>query len=202
MYKHKPGIQMDVKGFNESVNITHKKIKNLNHIIYSVLEPMILKQEKEDKNLKFRLDGHGDSILDDLEYPSKKVIVNYKHGKSNHVYELRATDLSVDFDEKGDKQILKPVDLNKKYPDWVFFYKGAFYFFLKPSFSFPNNGQYRSYYDFEYKRCNTQNKFTDWIYHLNEKNWVTKPMLQQFMRLADKVHKEKTGENLIGWGSF
>jgi len=27
-------------------------------------------------------------------------------------------------------------------------------------------------------------------------------MLQQFMRLADKVHKEKTGENLIGWGSF
>jgi len=27
-------------------------------------------------------------------------------------------------------------------------------------------------------------------------------MLQQFMRLADKVHKEKTGENLIGWGSL
>ena len=31
MYKHKPGIQMDVKGFNESVNITDKKIKNVNH---------------------------------------------------------------------------------------------------------------------------------------------------------------------------
>ena len=193
---------MDVKGFNESVNITDKKIKNLNHIIYNVLEPMIIKQEKEDKNLKFRLDGHGDSILDDLEYPSKKVIVNYKHGKSNYVYELRATDRSVDFDEKGNKQIFKPIDFNKKYPDWVFFHKDAFYFFLKPSFSFPNNGHYRSYYDFEYKRCNTQNKFTDWIYHLNEKNWVTKPMLQQFMRLADKVHQEKTGKNLIGCGSL
>jgi hypothetical protein len=202
MYKHKPGIQMDVKGFNESVNITDKKIKNLNHIIYSVLEPMIIKQEKEDKNLKFRLDGHGDSILDDLEYPSKKLIVNYKHGKSNHVYELKATDRSVDFDEEGNKQIFKPMDFNKKYPDWVFFYKGAFYFFLKPSFSFPNNGQHRSYYDFEYKRCNTQDKFTDWVHHLNGKNWVHKTMLQQFMRLADKVHKEKTGKNLIGWGSF
>ena len=192
MYKHKPGIQMDVKGFNESVNITDKKIKNLNHIIYSVLEPMIIKQEKEDKNLKFRLDGHGDSILDDLEYPSKKLIVDYKHGKSNHIYELRATDVSVDFDEEGNRS-LRTLDLNKKYPDWVFFHKDTFYFFIKPSFSFPKNGQYRSYYNFEYESCNTKDKFTDWIQHLNGKNWVTKTMLQQFMRLADKVHKEKTG---------
>jgi|GEM_PF-6549094 len=200
MYKHKPGIQMDKKGFNESVNITDKKIKNLNHIIYSVLEPMIIKQEKEDKNLKFRLDGHGDSILDDLEYPSKKLIVDYKHGKSNHIYELRATDVSVDFDEEGNRS-LRTLDLNKKYPDWVFFHKDTFYFFIKPSFSFPKNGQYRSYYNFEYESCNTKDKFTDWIQHLNGKNWVHKTMLQQFMRLADKVHKEKTGKNLIGWGS-
>jgi len=200
MYKHKPGIQMDKKGFNESVNITDKKIKNLNHIIYSVLEPMIIKQEKEDKNLKFRLDGHGDSILDDLEYPSKKLTVDYKHGKSNHIYELRATDVSVDFDEEGNRS-LRTLDLNKKYPDWVFFHKDTFYFFIKPSFSFPKNGQYRSYYNFEYESCNTKDKFTDWIQHLNGKNWVHKTMLQQFMRLADKVHKEKTGKNLIGWGS-
>ena len=200
MYKHKPGIQMDKKGFNESVNITDKKIKNLNHIIYSVLEPMIIKQEKEDKNLKFRLDGHGDSILDDLEYPSKKLIVDYKHGKSNHIYELRATDVSVDFDEEGNRS-LRTLDLNKKYPDWVFFHKDTFYFFIKPSFSFPKNGQYRSYYNFEYESCNTKDKFTDWIQHLNGKNWVHKTMLQQFMRLAVKVHKEKTGKNLIGWGS-
>jgi hypothetical protein len=202
MYKHKPGIQMDEKGFNESVNITDKKIKNLNHIIYSVLEPMILKQEKEDKNLKFRLDGHGGSVLDNLEYPSKKLIVNYKHGKSNHVYELRATDVSVNFDEEGKNQILRPLDWNKKYPKWVFFHQGSFYFFIKPSFSFPTNGQYRSYYDFEYDRCKTKDQFTDWIHHLNSKNWVTKAILNQFMRLADKVHKEKTGKNLIGWGSF
>ena len=202
MYKHKPGIQMDVKGFNESVNITDKKIKNLNHIIYSVLEPMIIKQEKEDKNLKFRLDGHGGSVLDDLEYPSKKLIVNYKHGKSNHVYELRATDKSVDFDEKGENQILRPMDFNKKYPDWVFFKKNKFFFFRKPKFKLGRNPELQSNYSFEYERCNTKDKFTDWIQHLNGKNWVTKNMLQQFMILADKVHKEKTGKNLIGWGSF
>ena len=28
MYKHKPGIQMDEKGFNESKAITGRKIKN------------------------------------------------------------------------------------------------------------------------------------------------------------------------------
>ena len=52
MYKHKPGIQMDVKGFNESVNITDKKIRNVNHIAYEVIEPMLWEQEKKDKNLK------------------------------------------------------------------------------------------------------------------------------------------------------
>jgi len=31
---------------------------------------------------------------------------------------------------------------------------------------------------------------------------VHKGMLNQFMRLADKVHKEKTGKNLIGWGTM
>ena len=202
MYKHKPGIQMDVKGFNESVNITGKKIKNVQHIAYEVIEPMLWNQEKKDKNLKHRLDGYETLVLDDLEHPSHRMTFNYKHGRSTHVYELKIKDISVHYDEEGNKRIFKPMDFNKKYPDWVFFYKNAFYFFLKPSFSFPNNGQYRSYYDFEYKRCNTQDKFTDWIYHLNGKNWVTKTMLQQFMRLADKVHKEKTGENLIGWGSF
>ena len=35
---------------------------------------------------------------------------------------------------------------------------------------------------------------------INGKNWVHKTMLSQFMRLADNVHKEKTGKNLIGWG--
>ncbi len=149
MYKHKPGIQMDVKGFNESVNITDKKIKNVRHIAYDVIETMLCEQEKKDKNLKFRLDGHQNLVLDDLEYPSYKMIFNYKHGKSNHVYEL-----------------------------------------------------HRSFDDFEYERCNTKDKFTDWIQHLNGKNWVHKTMLSQFMRLADKIHKEKTGENLIGWGSL
>ena len=201
MYKHKPGIQMDVKGFNESKNITEKKIKNVQHIVYEVIEPMLWNQEKKDKNLKHRLDGYRTLVLDNLEYPAHRMTFNYKHGKSNHVYELRATDRSVDFDEEG-KPSLRTLDLNKKYPDWVFFHKDAFYFFLKPSFSFPTNGQYRSYYNFEYERCNTKDKFTDWVYHLNEKNWVTRTMLQQFMNLADKVHKEKTGENLIGWGSF
>ena len=202
MYKHKPGIQMDEKGFNESVNITDKKIKNIQHMAYSVIEPMIFKQQKEDKNLELRFDGHQSLVLDDLEHPSHRMRFNYKHGRSNHVYELQIKDQSVHYDEEGEKQILRTLDLNKKYPDWVFVHKDSFYFFLKPSFSFPSNGQYRSYYDFEYDRCNTQDKFTDWIYHLNAKTWVTKTMLQQFMRLADKVHKEKTGENLIGWGSL
>ncbi len=66
MYKHKPGIQMDVKGFNESVNITDKKIKNVRHIAYDVIETMLCEQEKKDKNLKFRLDGHQNLVLDDL----------------------------------------------------------------------------------------------------------------------------------------
>tara|TARA_R100000781_G_C4019453_1_gene106561 strand:- start:45 stop:653 length:609 start_codon:yes stop_codon:yes gene_type:complete len=202
MYKHKPGIQMDEKGFNESVNITGKKIKNVQHIAYEVIEPMLWEQEKKDKNLKHRLDGYQTLVLDDLEYPSHRMTFNYKHGRSNHVYELKIKDISVHYDEEGKKQILRTMDLKKKYPDWVFFHKDSFYFFLKPSFSFPTRGQYRSFYDFEYERCKTKDQFTDWIQHLNSKNWVTKVMLDQFMRLADKVHKEKTGENLIGWGSF
>jgi len=32
MYKHKPGIQMDEKGFNESKAITGRKIENVQHI--------------------------------------------------------------------------------------------------------------------------------------------------------------------------
>ena len=201
MYNHKPGIQMDEKGFNESKNITGKKIKNVQHIAYEVIEPMLWEQEKKDKNLKCRLDGYRTLVLDNLEYPAHRMTFNYKHGKSNHVYELKIKDISVHYDEEG-KLTLRPLDLNKKYPDWVFFHKEAFYFFLKPSFSFPKNGQHRARYDFEYERCNTQDKFTDWIYHLHAKNWVTKTMLLQFMKLADKVHKEKTGENLIGWGSL
>ena len=201
MYKHKPGIQMDEKGFNESKNITGKKIKNVQHIAYEVIEPMLWEQEKKDKNLKCRLDGYRTLVLDNLEYPAHRMTFNYKHGKSNHVYELKIKDISVHYDEEG-KLTLRPLDLNKKYPDWVFFHKEAFYFFLKPSFSFPKNGQHRARYDFEYERCNTQDKFTDWIYHLHAKNWVPKTMLLQFMKLADKVHKEKTGENLIGWGSL
>ena len=38
MYKHKPGIQMDVRGFNESKNITEKKIKNVQLILKPVPE--------------------------------------------------------------------------------------------------------------------------------------------------------------------
>tara|TARA_R110000782_G_scaffold266484_1_gene360961 strand:- start:389 stop:997 length:609 start_codon:yes stop_codon:yes gene_type:complete len=202
MYKHKPGIQMDKKGFNESVNITGKKIKNVQHIAYEVIEPMLWKQEKQDKNLKHRLDGYETLVLDDLEYPSHKMTFNYKHGRSNHVYELKIKDISVHYDEEGKEPTLRAMDLKKKYPDWVFFHKDSFYFFLKPSFSFLKNGQYRSFYDFEYERCNTKDKFTDWIQHLNSKNWVHKEMLNQFMKLADKVHKEKTGKNLIGWGTM
>jgi len=201
MYKHKPGIQMDEKGFNESKNITGEKIKNVQHIAYEVIEPMLWNQEKKDKNLKHRLDGYRTLVLDNLEYPAHRMTFNYKHGKSNHVYELKIKDISVHYDEEG-KPGLRTLDLNKKYPDWVFFHKDTFYFFIKPSFSFPKNGQLRAYYDFEYERCNTKDKFTDWIYQLNGKNWVTRPMLQQFMKLADKVHKEKTGKNLIGWGSL
>ena len=202
MYNHKPGIQMDEKGFNESKNITGKKIKNVQHIAYEVIEPMLWEQEKKDKNLKCRLDGYRTLVLDNLEYPAHRMTFNYKHGKSNHVYELKIKDISVHYDEEGKSIGLRTLDLDKKYPDWVFFHKEAFYFFLKPSFSFPKNGQHRARYDFEYERCNTQDKFTDWIYHLHAKNWVHKTMLQQFMRLADKVHKEKTGKNLIGWGSL
>ena len=143
MYKHKPGIQMDEKGFNESVNITDKKIRNVNHIAYEVIEPMLWNQEKKDKNLKHRLDGYESLVLDDLEHPSYRMTFNYKHGRSNHVYELQIKDQSVHYDKEGKKQILRPMDFNKKYPDWVFFHKDAFYFFLKPSFSFPKNGQYR-----------------------------------------------------------
>ena len=200
MYKHKPGIQMDVKGFSESVNLTGKKIKNVRHIAYDVIETMLCEQEKKDKNLKFRLDGHQNLVLDDLEHPSYRMTFNYKHGKSNHVYELKIKDISVHYDEEGELT-LRPLDLNKKYPNWVFFKNNVFYFFKTPKFKLGANYKLQSDYDFEYDRCNTQDKFTDWIQHLNGKNWVHKTMLQQFMRLADKVHKEKTGKNLIGWGS-
>ena len=193
---------MDEKGFNESKAITGRKIENVQHIAYEVIEPMLWEQEKKDKNLKHRLDGYQTLVLDDLEYPSHRMTFNYKHGRSNHVYELKIKDISVHYDEEGKKPTLKATDLKKKYPDWVFFHKDSFYFFLKPSFSFPTNGQYRSFYGFEYERCNTKDKFTDWIQHMNGKNWVHKTMLQQFMRLADKVHREKTGKGLIGWGSL
>ena len=85
MYKHKPGIQMDEKGFNESKNITGEKIKNVQHIAYGVIEPMLWEQEKKDKNLKSRLDGYRTLVLDNLEYPAHRMTFNYKHGKSNHV---------------------------------------------------------------------------------------------------------------------
>ena len=205
MYKHKPGIQKDKYGFNESVNITDKKVKNLQHMIYDVVEPMILEQEKKDKNLKFRLDGHGGSVLENLKYPAKHLIFNYKHGRSNHVYKLEVKDVSVNYDENG-KPGLKFMDvkefLNKTEPNWVIFKKDTFYFYEIPD-SF-NNSNYmaRARYHIEYDRCNTQNKFTDWVQHLNAKNWVHKIMLGQFMKLADETHKEKTGEHLIGWGSM
>lgn len=200
MYKHKPGIQKDKYGFNESVNITSKKIKNLNHMIYEVVEPMILEQQKKDKNLKFRLDGHGGNILDNLEYPAKHLIFDYKHGKSKHVYQLEVKDVSVHYNENGERH-LKLVDLNKPIPNWVIFKKNTFYFYIIPD-DFNNwNYMAQAEYYIEYDRCNTQDKFTDWVYHMNGKNWVHKDMLYQFMKLADKVHKEKTGKHLIGWGS-
>ena len=57
MYKHKPGIQMDEHGFSESKNITGQKVEDLRHMIYGVLEPMIMHQETEDKNLKLRIES-------------------------------------------------------------------------------------------------------------------------------------------------
>ena len=202
-YKHKPGIQIDKYGFNESVSITGKKNIDLQHMLYEVVEPMLLEQEKKDKNLKFRLDGHGNSVLDNLEYPARHLIFDYKHGKRNHIYQLKITDVSVNYDENGNSNFgSRLVDFNKKYPNWVFFKNNVFYFFRTPKFKLGANYRLQSDYDFEYDRCNTQDKFTDWIQHLNGKNWVHKTMLSQFMRLADKAHKEKTGENLIGWGSL
>lgn len=202
MYKHKPGIQKDKYGFNESVNITDKKIKNLRHMLYGVIEPMIFDHEKKNKNIKLRLDGHGDTILDNLEYPAKHLTFDYKHGKSKHIYKLQVKDVSVDYDEKGNKKILKEVDLNKPIPNWVIFKDDTFYFYTIPDRFNNSNYMAQAEYSVEYDRCDSQDKFTDWIYHLSSKNWVHKNMLNQFMELADKVHKEKTGKNLIGWGSF
>ena len=206
MYKHKPGIQMDEHGFSESKAITGQKTKNLNHMIYDVLEPMIMNREITDKNLKLRLDGHGDSILDNLEYPAKKLIIHYTHGKSLHKYEIQIKDVSVDYDEKGEWKGLRLMNLDdimkQKFPSWVFFKNNSFYFFRKPKFKLGANYKLQCDYNFEYERCNTQDKFTDWVQHLNSKNWVHKQMLNQFMKLADKAHKEKTGDNLIGWGAM
>ena len=196
---------MDQRGFNESKNITIKKTEDLRHMIYSVLEPMIIDQEKKDKNLKLRLDGHGGSILENLEYPAKKLLIDYKHKKSNHIYEIQIKDVSVNYDEKGDP-ILKIMNLDdimkQKFPNWVFFKNNSFYFFRIPKFKLGSMYKLQSDYDFEYERCSTKYQFTDWIQHLNNKNWVHKEMLNQFMRLADKVQKEKTGKNLIGWGTM
>lgn len=200
MYKHKPGIQRDEYGFNESKSITLKKLKNLQHMIYDVLEPMICEQEKKDKNLEFRLDGHGGSVLDNLEYPARHLTINYYHGKSKHVYQLEVKDVSVAYDEKGEQRIFKQIDLNKPIPTWVMFKKDIFYFYTIPD-KFNNwNYMVQAEYQIEYNRCNTQDKFTDWVYHLLGKTWVHKTMLSQFMKIADEVHFEKTGKHLIGWG--
>jgi len=208
MYKHKPGLQMDKHGFSESKNITGQKIEDIRHMVYNVLEPMLLNQEKKDKKLKFRLDGHGGSILDNLRFPSKHLIFDYKHRKSNHVYELKITDVSVGFDEKGKNKLISKglplingTDLIKKWeeaPKWVWVKKDAFYFFRKPKFKLGNNYDLQCNYCIKYNDCKTQNQFTGWVEHLNAKNWVTKTMLSQFMKLADKLHKEKTGLGLIG----
>ena len=204
MYKHKPGIQKDKYGFNESVNITDKKIKNLDHMLYGVIEPMIFSQQEKDKNLKIRFDGHGATILENLRYPAKHLFFNYKHGRSNHIYKLEVKDVSVDYNEKGEP-CLKIMDFNellKPTPNWVIFKEDTFYFYIIPGRFNNSNYKLRAEYYIEYDRCNTQDKFTDWVQHLNAKNWVHKTMLDQFMKLADKVHKEKTGKNLIGWGSM
>ena len=202
MYKHKPGIQMDPRGFNESVSITSQKIEDLRHMIYDVLEPMIMEQEKKDKNLKLRLDGHGGSILDNLKYPAKRLHIDYIHRKLPHRYEIQIKDVSVDYDENEELILLKQIDFDKKYPHWVFFKNGSFYFFKTPKFKLGSNYRLHCDYNFEYERCNTQDKFTGWVQHMNAKNWVHKTMLSQFMKLADKVHKEKTGKHLIGWGKI
>jgi hypothetical protein len=173
-------------------------------MIYNVLEPMLLNQEKEDEKLSFRLDGHGGSILDNLRFPSKHLIFNYKHRKSNHVYELKITDVSVVFDEKGNNKglpLTNGTDLIKKCeeaPKWVWVKKDAFYFFKKPKFKLGNNYDLQCNYCIKYNDCKTQNQFIGWVEHLNAKSWVTKTMLSQFMKLADKLHKEKTGLNLTG----
>jgi len=204
MYKHKPGIQMDEHGFSESKNITGQKVEDFQHMIYNVLEPMLLNQEKEDEKLSFRLDGHGGSILDNLRFPSKHLIFNYKHRKSNHVYQLKITDVSVVFDEKGNNKglsLTNGTDLIKKCeeaPKWVWVKKDAFYFFRKPKFKLGNNYDLQCNYCIKYNDCKTQNQFIGWVEHLNAKSWVTKTMLSQFMKLANKLHKEKTGLNLTG----
>ncbi len=205
MYKHKPGIQMDEHGFSESVSVTDMKEKDLTHMLYEVIEPMLIDREEKDKRLTFRLD-FGGSVLDNLEYPSRHILFDYKHRRSNHVYKLQVTDVSVDYDEKGEWKGLRLMDLDdimkQKFPSWVFFKNNSFYFFRKPRFKIGGMYRLQCDYNFEYERCNTQDKFTDWIQHLNSKNWVHKQMLNQFMNLADKAHKEKTGKNLIGWGSL
>ena len=208
MYKHKPGIQMDEHGFSESKNITGQKVEDLRHMIYGVLEPMIMHQETEDKNLKLRLDGHSGSILENLKYPAKKLLIDYKHKKSNHIYEIQIKDVSVNYDEKGNNTLISqglPItngtDLIKKCeeaPKWVWVKKDAFYFFRKPKFKLGNNYDLQCNYCIKYNDCKTQNQFIGWVEHLNAKSWVTKTMLSQFMKLADKLHKEKTGLNLTG----
>ena len=109
-------------------------------------------------------------------------------------------------DEKGEWKGLRLMNLDdimkQKFPSWVFFKNNSFYFFRKPKFKLGANYKLQCDYNFEYERCNTQDKFTDWVQHLNSKNWVHKQMLNQFMKLADKAHKEKTGDNLIGWGTM
>ena len=40
----------------------------------------------------------------------------------------------------------------------------------------------------------------DWVHQISGKTWCTADIIHDFVRAADKLHKEKTGLNLIAWG--
>jgi len=97
MYKYKPGIQKDKTGYSESVSLTDQKLKDINHLVYEVIENAIFNYEKKDKRLKLLL-GYKNLTLDNLRYPTYQMNIEYDYPKRNakHTYEITIKDITVD----------------------------------------------------------------------------------------------------------
>lgn len=181
--------------------------KRISSVMYDILEPAMIHLENE-KLVEFRLDGHGRDY-DDINYPKGYLKIGLKHRGKQYYYKIIAEDITKDLDEKGEYKLKVHIfDSNKmleEKPEHVHVHKDVFYIFVVPRKKSSKDLKRRikfgsSDYFIDYDLCKTPSELLDWVHQISGKTWCTADIIHDFVRAADKLHKEKTGLNLIAWG--